>query len=154
MKKVRLFASVLVTTVMIAVGVAAAAPAQASVPFPECRYMTASTTASDGVPGPLFYKHMQCFARYGGVGGAYAYTGALDGVAGVNTWKGVQARLALFGMYSGAIDGIPGTGTYSGLQKYAAAYGMPRYTGPIDGVPGPNTYRSLAGTWNYDFSGA
>lgn len=153
MKKVRLFISSLVAAAMLAIGVGTATPAMASVPFPDCRYMTHTTTAQDGVPGPIFYKHMQCFARYGGVGGAYAYTGALDGIPGPNTWKGVQARLALFGMYSGAIDGIPGVGTYSGLQKYAAKYGSPRYAGPIDGVPGPNTYRSLAGTWNYDFGG-
>jgi len=71
------------------------------------------------------------------------YTGALDGVPGANTWKGVQQHLRALGYYGGAVDGVPGTNTYKGLQLLAADYG---YEGPIDGVPGSNTF---AGLQNY-----
>ncbi|WP_184845186.1 GH25 family lysozyme [Allocatelliglobosispora scoriae] len=70
------------------------------------------------------------------------YVGPIDGVLGVNSWKGVQTLLKQLGLYTGVIDGIPGANTYRGLQQLAQRGG---YTGPIDGVPGPNTYAGLRG---------
>ncbi|WP_434389938.1 GH25 family lysozyme [Melittangium boletus] len=79
-------------------------------------------------------KILQTLARRGG------YTGAIDGVPGANTWKGVQTVLRELGYYEGPVDGVPGLNTYKGLQLLAQDGG---YTGPIDGVPGPNTYNGI-----------
>ncbi|MET0402038.1 MAG: GH25 family lysozyme [Cystobacter sp.] len=68
------------------------------------------------------------------------YTGAVDGVPGANTWKGIQTVLKDKGFYSGPVDGAPGENTWKGLQRLAQLGG---YTGPVDGFPGPNTYAGL-----------
>jgi peptidoglycan hydrolase-like protein with peptidoglycan-binding domain len=67
------------------------------------------------------------------------YTGPVDGVMGLNSWKGVQAAVRGYG-YQGPIDGVPGIATWKGLQNLAKLGG---YSGPVDGVPGPNTYAGL-----------
>jgi hypothetical protein len=72
-------------------------------------------------------------SRFGG------YTGPVDGVPGVNTWKGLQTWLRRFG-YTGPIDGVPGTNTYKALQRWGQRGG---YTGPVDGVMGPNSWAGL-----------
>ncbi|MEX0169800.1 GH25 family lysozyme [Streptomyces sp. LMG1-1-1.1] len=77
---------------------------------------------------------LQRIAELGG------YTGPIDGVLGVNSWKGVQTLLTRLGLYSGPVDGVPGTNTYKGLQQLAQRGG---YTGPVDGIMGPNTYTGL-----------
>jgi GH25 family lysozyme M1 (1,4-beta-N-acetylmuramidase)/lysozyme family protein len=77
---------------------------------------------------------LQTLAQRGG------YTGPVDGVMGVNSWKGVQTAVRGFG-YTGPIDGVPGTNTYLAIQTLARDGG---YTGPVDGVLGPNTIRGVA----------
>lgn len=95
-----------------------------------------TATATDGIPGAVFYTLLQTWAaRYGG------YTGPLDGVMGVNSWKGVQTNLARSHGYTGPVDGAPGANTYRAMQRFAAEHG---YTGPIDGVLGANSYRGIA----------
>jgi hypothetical protein len=93
-----------------------------------------SSTAQDGIPGPIYYMRQQLFAQENG------YTGPLDGVLGVESWAGTQRGLRAFG-YTGPDDGVPGTNTFMAMQRVAARYG---YQGPIDGALGPNSYRGFA----------
>lgn len=46
------------------------------------------------------------------------YSGAIDGLCGINTVKGIQKLLRSLGYYTGAVDGIMGVGTVAGWQKY------------------------------------
>lgn len=97
-------------------------------------------TESDGITGSIFNKRLQLWAKlYGG------YTGPIDGVMGVNSFKGVQTNLAREYGYGGSIDGVPGINTWKAVQRWAARYG---YSGPIDGYPGPNTWRAVAKALN------
>ncbi len=110
-----------------------------------CGSLSTSSTESDGIPGPNYWKLLQCFAAKRG-----GYTGPIDGAPGFYSYSGLQrAASAGFG-YTGAIDGSFSVGGYSNgglaLQKVAAAYG---YTGPQDGIPGPNTYKRSAAYFNY-----
>ncbi|WP_415858959.1 peptidoglycan-binding domain-containing protein [Agromyces laixinhei] len=59
---------------------------------------------------------------------------------GVNSWKGFQSWLRIYG-YGGPVDGIPGTNTYRAIQEYARQTGF--YSGPVDGVMGPNSWWGL-----------
>ena len=79
-------------------------------------------------------KTLQRVAQRGG------YTGAVDGVLGTNSWKGVQTVLKNQGFYSGTVDGVPGENTWKGVQRLAQLGG---YTGPVDGFPGSYTYAGL-----------
>lgn len=112
-----------------------------SAPAPSGGTIPTSSTASDGVPGPVFYKRMQNWLKQ-----SHGYTGPIDGKPGVNTYKALQRAMRNYG-YAGPIDGKPGVNTYQALQRLAAKHG---YTGPIDGKPGPNTYRALAKFLNAD----
>ncbi|MCX5391684.1 peptidoglycan DD-metalloendopeptidase family protein [Streptomyces sp. NBC_00094] len=98
------------------------------------------------------------------IAGAGGYTGALDGVPGTYTWRGVQQVVTGYG-YTGPVDGAPGTYTYMAFQRmaYKGGYGGTingvmdantwkgvqticrrfGYSGPIDGAPGPNTYAAV-----------
>ncbi|HLP97644.1 MAG TPA: peptidoglycan DD-metalloendopeptidase family protein [Sideroxyarcus sp.] len=69
------------------------------------------------------------------------YSGAVDGIPGPNTYKGVQMSLRGVG-YTGAIDGIPGPATCRFVQEYAKRFGG--YTGPIDSQLGPNSWAGFA----------
>jgi len=102
-----------------------------------------SSTESDGIPGPQFYKLMQLWAREDG------YNGPVDGVLGKNTWAAIQRGRKRWDGYDGPIDGIPGVNTYKALQR-AAQHGG--YDGPIDGVLGKNSYRGLAKLLNGKFA--
>lgn len=92
-------------------------------------------TLATGKPNTAFYKRLQWFAHLNG------YTGPIDGVMGVASWKGVQRGLAKSWRYTGPIDGKPGLGTYEALQRLGAASG---YSGPIDGKLGSQSYRAIA----------
>lgn len=61
------------------------------------------------------------------------YSGAVDGVFGVNTRKGIQTTLNVSGIFPGVVDGVIERGGSYGIQKYAAKFGD--YSGPIDGAP-------------------
>lgn len=91
-------------------------------------------TLSTGRPNSTFWKRLQWYAHLNG------YTGAIDGVMGVLSWKGVQRGLKNYG-YTGVIDGSPGPLTYKALQTMAKKYG---YTGAIDGALGINSYRGIS----------
>lgn len=69
------------------------------------------------------------------------YTGPIDGVLGLNGFKGIQTTLRNVG-YMGPIDGlIEGEGCRL-IQLYATRFGG--YTGPIDSVLGPNSWSGFA----------
>jgi len=93
-----------------------------------------TSTATDGIPGKMFYARMQYWASFNG------YRGPFDGVMGTNSWAGVQRGLRAYG-YNGPADGVPGTNTYIGMQRVAQKFG---YTGPLDGVMGKNSYIGFA----------
>ncbi|WP_159054254.1 hypothetical protein [Streptomyces sp. AS58] len=96
-----------------------------------------STTEYDGIPGPNFWKLVQCLGAQGG------YTGPIDGVLGYNSWMGVQKRLDSLLFYTPpTYTGSGDVETWKGLQRYAGHYGT--YEGPVDGYPGVNTYKGLA----------
>lgn len=78
----------------------------------------------------------------GGLKKRHRYSGPIDGVPGINTWKGVQLTARAGGGYSGPIDGVPGHNTWVAVQTYAKHWGG--YLGPIDGVPGFNTWQGFA----------
>ncbi len=82
-------------------------------------------------------QQMWCRVQ-GGPAAANGYTGTVDGVMGVNSWKGLQRHLAANFQYYGPIDGQPGTNTYKAMQRNAAQVG---YAGPIDGQMGPNSWK-------------
>ena len=105
---------------------------------------TTTTTESDGVPGPIFYKRLQCLASRAG------YSGDIDGRMTSPAWFFVAKRLAVGGYYqSGNFYGTEHPLTIAALQRWAAAHG--RYSGPIDGVWGPNSYRGAAWALNREF---
>lgn len=111
---------------------------------PACASVPTTTTESDGVPGPVFYKRLQC------LGSMATYTGPIDGVMGPNSWRGVSGQLAKAGYFHGGIaQGWESTDNVAALQRWAAAHG--RYSGPIDGVWGPNSYRGAAWALNHAF---
>lgn len=110
-----------------------------------CGSLSTTTTESDGIPGPNYWKLFQCFAAKRG-----GYTGPIDGDPGYYTYSGFQ-RAARDGYgYTGLIDGNFSDAGYSNgglaLQTVAAAYG---YTGAQDGIPGPNTYKRSAAYFNH-----
>ncbi|MBF4606831.1 peptidoglycan-binding domain-containing protein [Curtobacterium sp. VKM Ac-1393] len=122
------------------------APAEAAMAriSPACSSVPTTTTESDGVPGSIFYKRLQCLASMS------SYTGPIDGVMGPNSWKGVSSQLANGGFFQGGIaQGWESTDNVAALQRWAAAHG--RYSGPIDGVWGPNSYRGVAWVLNRVF---
>ncbi|MBV1851319.1 GH25 family lysozyme [Catellatospora tritici] len=105
-----------------------------------------SRMADVGTPGPgndpgpsyqLTTEDQRVLQTLAGRGG---YTGPVDGVMGVNSWKGVQTAVRGYG-YTGPIDGVPGVNTYRAIQSLARDGG---YTGPVDGELGPNTIRGVA----------
>ena len=92
-------------------------------------------TANSGVPSTGFGKVVQ--DRWGRWGG---YTGAIDGVMGGNSWKGVQRYLNLLG-FNLVVDGVAGSATNKAIQTDL------RGVDPslaVDGVRGPATYRAWA----------
>ncbi|RSS96307.1 peptidoglycan-binding protein [Streptomyces sp. WAC05292] len=82
-------------------------------------------------------KRVQFYLRYY----AGVYTGAIDGLLGTESWKGMQRVLRSYG-YTGAIDGIVGTGTIKALQQYLKSDGF--YSGAIDGIAGSGTRAAFA----------
>ncbi|GAA1655546.1 peptidoglycan DD-metalloendopeptidase family protein [Catellatospora bangladeshensis] len=87
-------------------------------------------------PGPSTSSEGRILQEIGQAGG---YFGPVDGVPGVNTWKGVQTVVRGYG-YTGPIDGVPGANTYAALQRLAQKGG---YTGPVDGALGPNSWKGI-----------
>jgi len=126
--------------------VAQTAPAEAATTriSSACSSVPTTTTESDGVPGPIFYKRLQCLASRAG------YSGDIDGRMTSPAWFFVAKRLAVGGYYqSGNFYGTEHPLTIAALQRWAAAHG--RYSGPIDGVWGPNSYRGAAWALNREF---
>lgn len=109
---------------------------------PSASKPTRTSTAADGVPGPVFWALFQVWARENG------YTGPIDGKPGTNTWAAIQRGRKQWDGYTGPCDGVPGKNTYKALQR-AAQHGG--YDGPIDGVLGKNSYKGLATLLNKKF---
>ncbi|MBT1622768.1 hypothetical protein KK101_08735 [Curtobacterium flaccumfaciens pv. oortii] len=136
----------LVVTLTTGGAVVLTTPAEAAMTRidPACSAVPQTTTESDGVPGPVFYKRLQCLASMA------SYTGPIDGVMGWNSWTGVSGQLAKGGYFRAAIThGWESPEIVAALQRWAAAHG--RYSGPIDGVWGPNSYRGAAWALNRAF---
>ncbi|TCL81127.1 MULTISPECIES: hypothetical protein [unclassified Curtobacterium] len=145
-KSVLALVGALVVTLTSAGAVVQTAPAEAATPriSSACSSVPTTTTEFDGVPGPIFYKRLQCMASRAG------YGGAIDGQMRSDAWFFVAKRLAVGGYYqSGDFYGSEHPQTIAALQRWAAAHG--RYSGPIDGVWGPNSYRGAAWALNRAF---
>ena len=99
-----------------------------------------TSTEEDGIPGTIFWKRFQLWAKLYG-----KYGGPLDGDLGIESWKGIQRNLARENGYRGWVDGIPGKLTYAAIQRWAQNYG---YRGDVDGVPGRYTWRAVAKALN------
>jgi hypothetical protein len=71
------------------------------------------------------------------------YSGPVDNVWGINTWKGIQESISVRhgASYAGPIDGIPGFNTAVNVQLYAKKWGG--YRGPLDGVLGINSWQGF-----------
>lgn len=69
------------------------------------------------------------------------YSGAVDGVWGPNSIKGIQTTIKNVG-YTGPIDGVAGSNTCYYVQVYAQKFGD--YKGPVDRVLGPNSWNGFA----------
>lgn len=63
------------------------------------------------------------------------YNGAIDGIFGPLTIKGIQITIGRGNGYTGAVDGIPGPLTCRGIQTYAKMYGG--YAWVVNGILGP-----------------
>jgi peptidoglycan hydrolase-like protein with peptidoglycan-binding domain len=48
------------------------------------------------------------------------YSGAIDGIVGPETIKGLQSAMKEFWGYTGAIDGIAGEGTRAAFARYGS----------------------------------
>lgn len=70
------------------------------------------------------------------------YAGALDGIFGPLTRKGVQRTLAHSGEFVGLIDGVPERGAAYGVQTYGRRFGD--YVGPVDGQPREKSWAGFA----------
>ncbi|PJJ55521.1 hypothetical protein [Compostimonas suwonensis] len=119
---------------------------KAGVPTPYCQTHVFNNAANDGaLPNQTLWCQFQ-----DGPAEAHGYTGPIDGVMGVNSWKGMQTFLQSHG-YTGPIDGVPGTNTYRAMQKWAADAG--HYGGPQDGVMGVNSWNGVALTVKIQYFG-
>ena len=87
-------------------------------------------------PGAADWRRIQAALKKRG-----RYNGPVDGVPGVNTYKGVQLTIKNVG-YTGPIDGvIEGNGCRL-IQEYAKKFGS--YTGPVDAKLGVNSWAGFA----------
>ncbi len=140
MRRRKVFISTAATAVLgVAIALGGAVPAQANTWTDYCLL----NVHSDDIFDTYLSTLTQCRVQ-GGPALAYAndfrYTGPVDGAMGVNSWKGFQSWLRIYG-YGGPVDGIPGTNTYRAIQEYARQTGF--YSGPVDGVMGPNSWWGL-----------
>jgi hypothetical protein len=67
---------------------------------------------SNSLPNQILYCQMQA-----GPASEFGYTGPVNGIMGVNSWKGVMAYLAYEWGYTGPVNGIPGVNTYKAMQR-------------------------------------
>ncbi len=127
----------------MAIGALPVTTASAGVVSPYCQSATGGSTS--------FTQSLQCRLQQGPAA-QYGYTGPIDGVFGVNSWKGIQNFLKANYGYTGPADGVPGTYTYRALQRWAAdtSHGG-TYTGPIDGVLGVNSWTGVDRAVTYDY---
>jgi len=91
---------------------------------------SAATVSPAAVPNPV----AACGSLY------YVSPTETSGAPSLKMWCKVQAGPAWNNGYTGPVDGVPGVNTWKAIQRWVQDYG---YTGPVDGVPGPNTYRGM-----------
>ena len=145
-KSVLALVGALVVTLTTTGAIVQTVPAEAATPriSSACSSVPTTTTEYDGIPGPIFYKRLQCLGSMAG------YAGKIDGQMRSDAWVFVARRLAVGGYYqSGSFYGSEHPLTIAALQRWAAAHD--RYSGPIDGVWGPNSYRGVAWALNREF---
>jgi hypothetical protein len=136
----------LVASLMVSAGPASATEVKINGMPGICASLPKTTTQYDGVPGPIFWKRLQCMASRDS---ERPYTGPIDGVMGPNSWMGVSARLRV-GKYF-----LPGPLSSSGdstviyaLQRWGQAHGFPSWhTGRWNDI----TYKAVAHNLNIEF---
>lgn len=96
----------------------------------------------DGIAGKATYEALQIVMR-----AIKTYSRAVDGDAGVHTWKAVQSWLQDKGYYPASkyvIDGKPGPATIKALQTFLSHKGhLNNKKWLIDGKFGPETIKAL-----------
>ncbi|MBT1623522.1 hypothetical protein KK101_12560 [Curtobacterium flaccumfaciens pv. oortii] len=108
--------------------------------------MPKTTTANDGVPGPVFYKRLQCLAS---MPSSRPYTGPIDGVMGPNSWMGAQARLAVGGYYwLPSLEGYENPYVIMALKHWANDHG---YNLPLNSQWTGSSYAAVANVLNQSF---
>lgn len=108
-----------------------------------CYSVPKTTTVSDGVPGPVFWKRLQCM---GSMASHHPYTGPIDGDLGVNSWTGVQSRLDVGNYYQwNWITGKNDSISVKALQRWANANG---HRLPVNGEWSGATYSAVADCLN------
>lgn len=98
----------LVATLLVPVG---AQSASANTITAYCQQHLYDQTQTVAQPSTALYCQLQELARLNG------YTGPINGVLGVNSWKGIQAYLRDTWGYLGPVNGIPGVNTYKAMQR-------------------------------------
>ncbi|QWL30917.1 hypothetical protein [Rathayibacter toxicus] len=104
-----------------------------------------SATMADGVPGPLYYRLLQCYAADGG------YKGPIDGDLGNRSWVGVEKHLKEQGLYKS--DKFPGEQdpeTTRGLERFGIKFGGGR--GTVNGFLNADDYRDIAQALNHMYA--
>jgi hypothetical protein len=140
------------TGIIIAAIVGSAAPAHAASGArastrmaAACASVPKTTTVYDGLPGPIFWKRVQCMASRES---ARPYTGPIDGVMGPNSWMGAQARLAVGNYYQAELEDYENGATVAAFRRWANAHG---YNLEVHGDWDTDAYRAAADCLNKEF---
>jgi len=110
-----------------------------------CASLPKTTTETDGIPGPIFWKRMQCL---GSMPSERPYTYKIDGVMGPNSWLGVSARLKVGKYHAGPISNGNSPANILALQKWALDHNRPIWHTGHWNVP---TYQAVAWCLNRSF---
>lgn len=125
----------LVATLLVPVG---AQSASANTITTYCSENLYAQTPSSPQPSTALYCQMQELARLHG------YVGPINGVLGVNSWKGVQSYLRDNWGYTGPVNGIPGVNTYKAMQRAGNQFAWWPTPSAVDGTLETRDWQAFA----------
>ena len=134
-------AAVLMVAALAVLPATTASAASAGVVSPYCQSSNVGSTSFD--------QNLQCRLQEGPATRAGGYTGPINGIFGVNSWKGMQTFLKNNYGYDGPVNGIPGTNTYRAMQAWAKDRGG--YSGPVNGIMGVNSWTGVDKAVEFDY---
>ena len=112
-KPIAVFATAILTIGLAGVG---AQSASANTWTQYCIDHQFDQTQTVAAPSTALYCQMQIMASMNG------YVGPINGVMGVNSWKGVMQYLHDTWNYTGPVNGVPGVNTYKAMQRAGNAW--------------------------------